>query len=87
MTLWPHLDCAGAADSGQPDPDPVLGSLRTTMMEQMEYNLLFRWFAGLGIDDPVWVPAVFSKNRDRQLTTAMSRRFCRTTTSRSMASW
>ena len=43
-------------------------------MEQMQYNLLFRWFVGLGIDDPVWVPTVFSKNRDRLLTTEMSRK-------------
>ncbi len=43
------------------------------LMEQMEYNLLFRWFVGLGIDDPVWVPTVFSKNRDRLLSTEMSR--------------
>jgi len=44
------------------------------LMEQMDYNLLFRWFVGLGIDDPVWVPTVFSKNRDRLLTTDMSRK-------------
>jgi transposase len=37
------------------------------LMEQIDYNLLFRWFVGLGIDDPVWVPTVFSKNRDRLL--------------------
>ncbi|MGH8525601.1 MAG: IS5 family transposase [Gammaproteobacteria bacterium] len=37
------------------------------LMEQLHYNLLFRWFVGLGIDDPVWVPTVFSKNRDRLL--------------------
>ena len=37
------------------------------LMEQLNYNLLFRWFAGLSVDDPVWVPAVFSKNRDRLL--------------------
>ena len=43
-------------------------------MEQMHYNLLFRWFVGLGIDDPVWVPTVFTKNRDRLLTTDMSRK-------------
>ena len=43
-------------------------------MEQMEYNLLFRWFVGLGIDDAVRVPTVFSKNRDRLLTTEMSRK-------------
>ena len=43
-------------------------------MEQMDYNLLFRWFVGLGIDDLVWVPTVFTKNRDRLLTTDMSRK-------------
>lgn len=45
------------------------------LMEQMHYNLLFRWFVGLGIDDAVWVPTVFSKNRDRLLTTAIARQF------------
>ena len=44
------------------------------LMEQMDYNLLFRWFVGLGIDDVVWVPTVFTKNRDRLLTTDMSRK-------------
>lgn len=43
-------------------------------MEQMQYNLMFRWFVGLGIDDQVWVPAVFTTNRDRLLTTDMSRK-------------
>jgi transposase len=43
------------------------------LMEQMQYNLLFRWFVGLGIDDPVWVPTVFTKNRDRLLTTDIAR--------------
>ena len=37
------------------------------LMEQLDYNLLFRWFVGLSVDDPVWVPTVFSKNRDRLL--------------------
>ncbi len=37
------------------------------LMERLEFDLLFRWFVGLGIDDPVWVPTVFSKNRDRLL--------------------
>ena len=35
------------------------------LMEQVQYNLLFRWFVGLAMDDAVWVPTVFSKNRDR----------------------
>jgi IS5 family transposase len=37
------------------------------LMEQLDDNLLFRWFVGLSVDDPVWVPTVFSKNRDRLL--------------------
>jgi transposase len=37
------------------------------LMERLEYDLLFRWFVGLGIDDPVWDHSVFSKNRDRLL--------------------
>ena len=35
------------------------------LMEQTRYNLLFRWFIGLAMDDAVWVPTVFSKNRER----------------------
>ena len=37
------------------------------LMEQLDYNLLFRWFVGLGIDDAVWSPTTFTKNRDRLL--------------------
>jgi len=35
------------------------------LMEQTQYNLLFRWFIGLSMDDAVWVPTVFTKNRER----------------------
>ncbi len=35
------------------------------LMEQTQYNLLFRWFIGLSMDDSVWVPTVFTKNRER----------------------
>jgi len=47
----------------------VLYTIRSErlLMEQLDYNLLFRWFVGLGMDDPVWVPTVFTKNRDRLL--------------------
>jgi transposase len=45
------------------------------LMEQLDYNLLFRWFVGLGIDDPVWVPTVFTKNRDRLLDADVAARF------------
>jgi transposase len=37
------------------------------LMEQLDYNLLFRWFVGLGMDDSVWSPTTFTKNRDRLL--------------------
>src|SRR5208337_1363011 len=37
------------------------------LMEQMDYNLLFRWFVGMNIDDPVWDVTVFTKNRERLL--------------------
>jgi transposase len=45
------------------------------LMEQMNYNLLFRWFVGLEIDEPVWNHAVFSKNRDRLLNQEVAREF------------
>jgi transposase len=37
------------------------------LMERLEFDLLFRWFVGLGVDDPVWDDSTFSKNRDRLL--------------------
>ena len=45
------------------------------LMEQINYNLLFRWFAGLGIDDPVWDHSTFSKNRDRLLDADVAAKF------------
>jgi transposase len=44
------------------------------LMAQMGSNRLLRWFVGPGMDDAVWVPTVFTKNRDRLLTTEMSRK-------------
>ncbi len=37
------------------------------LMEQLDYNLLFRWFVGLNLDDPLWDPTVFTRNRQRLL--------------------
>jgi len=45
------------------------------LVEQIDYNLLFRWFVGLGMDDAVWHHAVFSKNRDLLLTNEVAQRF------------
>lgn len=55
----------------------VLYTIRSErlLMEQLEYNLLFRWFVGLNMDEPVWVPTVFSKNRERLLDGDVASRF------------
>jgi len=47
----------------------VLYTIRSErlLMEQLNYNLLFRWFVGLNMDDPIWDPSTFSKNRERLL--------------------
>jgi len=45
------------------------------LMEQLDYNLLFRWFVGLEIDDRVWDATVYSKNRDRLLNQDVAQRF------------
>jgi transposase len=44
-------------------------------MEQLNYNLLYRWFVGLGVDEPVWVPTVFTKNRERLLEAEVAHKF------------
>jgi transposase len=48
------------------------------LMEQINYNLLFRWFVGLSIDDAVWDATVFTKNRDRLLEADVAREFLAT---------
>jgi transposase len=45
------------------------------LMEQLNYNLLFRWFVGLGIDDEVWDHSTYSKNRDRLLEADVAKKF------------
>lgn len=73
-------------DFGRPSIAPVqlirasllqmLLSMRSEpqLMEQVDQNLLLRWFVGLAIDDPVSVPTVFTRNRGRLLTKNMSRK-------------
>lgn len=85
-TLSPEFD-ALYAGSGRPSIAPeyilralllqVFFSIRSErlLVEQIDYNLLFRWFVGLGMDDSVWNHAVFSKNRDRLLTSDVAQRF------------
>jgi len=55
----------------------VLYTVRSERMliEQLDYNLLFRWFVGLNMDDAVWDVTVFTKNRDRLLKAEVARRF------------
>ena len=76
--LGPSFD-AIYASSGRPSIAPekllralllqVLYTVRSErmLMEQLDYNFLFRWFVGLNIDDPVWDATVFTKNRERLL--------------------
>ena len=45
------------------------------LMERLEFDLLFRWFVGLGVDEPVWDHSTFSKNRERLLEGAVAGRF------------
>jgi transposase len=45
------------------------------LMERLEFDLLFRWFVGLGMDDPVWDHSTFSKNRDRLLDGEIAAKF------------
>jgi len=45
------------------------------LMEQLDYNLLFRWFVGMSMDEDTWVPTVFTKNRDRLLKHAVAQSF------------
>ncbi len=75
------------AETGRPSIPPerllralllqILFSVRSErqLMEELEYNLLYRWFVGLGMDDPVWVPTTFTKNRDRLLEVDVARAF------------
>src|SRR5262249_2249442 len=77
--LSPRFD-ALYARSGRPSIAPekllralllqLLYSVRSErqLIEQLDYNLLFRWLVGLDMDDAVWDPTVFTKNRDRLLT-------------------
>ena len=75
------------ADSGRPSiaPEYILRALllqvfysvrsERLLVEQIDYNLLFRWFVGLGMDDAVWNHAVFSKNRERLLNSEVAQQF------------
>jgi len=76
--LSPQLDALYSA-VGRPSIPPekllralllqVLYTLRSErlLMEELDYNLLFRWFVGLNMDDPVWDATVYCKNRERLL--------------------
>jgi transposase len=75
------------AEGGRPSiaPEKLLRALLLQMlysvrsermlMEQMQYNLLFRWFVGLNMDDAVWDVTVFTKNRDRLLEGSIAQQF------------
>src|SRR5216117_1180747 len=45
------------------------------LMEEIDYSVLYRWFVGLSMDDPIWSPTTFSKNRDRLLASDIASAF------------
>jgi transposase len=45
------------------------------LMEEIDYSVLYRWFVGLGMDEPIWSPTTFSKNRDRLLASDVAAAF------------
>lgn len=55
----------------------MLYSIRSErlLMEEIDYNILFRWFVGLNLDDEVWDATTFTKNRDRLLKADVAKRF------------
>jgi transposase len=55
----------------------MLYSIRSErlLMEELDYNLLYRWFVGLNADDPVWNPTTFTKNRERLIDAAIADKF------------
>ena len=75
------------SDMGRPSIPPeqllralLLQSLYTIrserlLMEEIDYSVLFRWFVGLGMDEPIWSPTTFSKNRDRLLASDIAAAF------------
>src|SRR5438093_13499459 len=75
------------AETGRPSIAPerllralllqILYTIRSErlLMEQLDYNLVFRWFVGLEMDDPIWNPTVFTKNRERLLAGEIARAF------------
>jgi len=66
--------CPGAGGSGCSKLS-LLSAPERQLIDQLSYNLLFRWFTGLAIDDPVWDVTVFTKNRDRLLDGAIAAKF------------
>ena len=55
----------------------MLYSIRSErlLMEEIDYSMLFRWFVGLNLDEEVWDPTVFTKNRDRLLEAEVAKQF------------
>jgi len=84
--LSPQFDC-DVCQRGRPSIAPekllraqllqMLYTIRSErlLMEEMDYNLLFRWFVGLNADDAVWDATVFTKNRDRLLQADVAKQF------------
>jgi hypothetical protein len=66
--------CAGGLALGALHRECRIAAGGTAAQEQLDYNLLYRWFVGLGVDEVVWVPTVITNNRDRLLEAKIPRR-------------
>jgi transposase len=85
--LSPEFEAMYATGVGRPSipPERLLRALllqafygirsERQIMERLDHDLLFRWFVGMGIDDPAWDQTTFSKNRDRLLAGDVAHRF------------
>src|SRR5678809_1711872 len=86
VTLSPRFDRM-YSDMGRPSipPEQLLRALllqslysvrsERLLMEEIDYSVLFRWFVGMNLDEPVWDVTVFTKNRDRLLDGNVAREF------------
>ena len=73
--FWAAIDRTGEVATRDVAAGVLRYPHRAPIMERLEFDLLFRWFVGLGVDDPVWDHSVFSKNRDRLLEGEIAAKF------------
>src|SRR5207249_9196769 len=73
--IWPTVDSPRAIASRSAVAGLLSVRSELQLMEQLDYNLLFRWFVGLSVDAKVWDETVFTKNRERLIEGDIARKF------------